>query len=83
MMSGNRWDADDLAQETFVRVFRGIRSFHGGSALTTWIYRIVHNLCLDDAKRRYAQNNPDGHLGKAHEGGAHYLTRHQLKRFYR
>ncbi len=51
-LTGDPDDAADLAQETFVRVYRGIGSFHGGSALTTWIYRIVHNLCLDDAKRR-------------------------------
>jgi RNA polymerase sigma-70 factor, ECF subfamily len=34
-------DAADLTQEVFVKVFRGIHSFHGESSLRTWIYRIV------------------------------------------
>ena len=37
----NRTDAADLTQEVFVKVFRGIRSFHGESSLRTWIYRIA------------------------------------------
>jgi RNA polymerase sigma-70 factor (ECF subfamily) len=37
----NRADAADLTQEVFVKVFRGIRGFHGESSLRTWIYRIA------------------------------------------
>jgi RNA polymerase sigma-70 factor, ECF subfamily len=37
----NRADAADLAQEVFVKVFRGIKGFHGDSSLRTWIYRIA------------------------------------------
>jgi RNA polymerase sigma-70 factor (ECF subfamily) len=37
----NRADAADLAQEVFVKVFRGVRNFHGESSLRTWIYRIA------------------------------------------
>lgn len=37
----DRADAADLTQEVFVKVFRGIGSFHGGSSLRTWIYRIA------------------------------------------
>lgn len=37
----NPADAADLAQEVFVKVFRGIRGFHGESSLRTWIYRIA------------------------------------------
>jgi RNA polymerase sigma-70 factor (ECF subfamily) len=34
-------DASDLTQEVFIKVFRGIRTFHGDSSLRTWIYRIA------------------------------------------
>jgi RNA polymerase sigma-70 factor, ECF subfamily len=37
----NRADAADLTQEVFVKVFRGIKGFHGESSLRTWIYRIA------------------------------------------
>jgi RNA polymerase sigma-70 factor (ECF subfamily) len=37
----DRADAADLAQEVFVKVFRGVGSFHGESTLRTWIYRIA------------------------------------------
>ena len=37
----DRADAADLAQEVFVKVFRGVGSFHGESSLKTWIYRIA------------------------------------------
>jgi RNA polymerase sigma-70 factor (ECF subfamily) len=37
----NSADASDLTQEVFLKVFRGIRSFHGDSSLRTWVYRIA------------------------------------------
>jgi RNA polymerase sigma-70 factor (ECF subfamily) len=37
----NSADASDLTQEVFLKIFRGIRSFHGDSSLRTWIYRIA------------------------------------------
>jgi RNA polymerase sigma-70 factor, ECF subfamily len=37
----NRADAADLTQEVFVKIFRGIKGFHGESSLKTWIYRIA------------------------------------------
>ena len=40
-MVHDRADAADLAQEVFVKVFRGVRHFHGESSLRTWIYRIA------------------------------------------
>src|SRR5262245_11818653 len=43
---GNHEDASDLSQEVFLRAYRGLRTFHGGSALATWLYRITVNVCL-------------------------------------
>ncbi len=45
----NRTDAADLTQEVFVKVFRGIKNFHGESSLRTWIYRIA----LHEASNRH------------------------------
>jgi RNA polymerase sigma-70 factor (ECF subfamily) len=40
-------EAEDVTQEAFVRAWRGLPSFRGEALFTTWIYRIVHNLCLN------------------------------------
>ena len=49
-MIGNRAEAEDLAQEVFVQVFKAIGSFRGDSKLSTWIYRIAVNLCKNRTK---------------------------------
>ena len=43
---------EDLAQEVFLRIHRGLPYFRGEAKLTTWIYRIVLNLLSQDAARR-------------------------------
>jgi RNA polymerase sigma-70 factor (ECF subfamily) len=40
-------DAREIVQEAFLRVHRGLGSFHGGSSFFTWLYRIVTNLSID------------------------------------
>ena len=49
----NHEDASDLSQEIFVRAWRGLATFKGQSALSTWLYRIAINICLNrvSAKR--------------------------------
>ncbi|MGC4092424.1 MAG: sigma-70 family RNA polymerase sigma factor [Polyangiaceae bacterium] len=44
-------DAREVVQEAFVRVFRGLGQFHGGSSFFTWLYRIVTNLSIDVIRR--------------------------------
>lgn len=44
---GNHEDASDLAQDAFVRAWRGLAQFKGDAALATWLYRIAVNLCLN------------------------------------
>jgi RNA polymerase sigma-70 factor, ECF subfamily len=40
-------DAREVVQEAFLRVYRGLDTFHGGSSFFTWLYRIVTNLAID------------------------------------
>jgi RNA polymerase sigma-70 factor (ECF subfamily) len=49
-MIGNRAEAEDLAQEVFVQVFKAIASFRGESKLSTWVFRIAVNLCKNRGK---------------------------------
>lgn len=51
-MLGNHHDADDAAQEAFVRAYRGIGSFDTRSNFFTWIYRIVVNVALNQLRSR-------------------------------
>ena len=45
-------DAEEVAQEVFVRVFRGLAAFRGDAALSTWIYRLTVNASLSHLARR-------------------------------
>ena len=54
-LSGSYDDASDIAQEAFVRAWNNLKSFRGDSAFSTWLYRIVTNVFLDDRKRKRAR----------------------------
>src|SRR5437773_6877429 len=47
----DRSRAEDLAQDVFLRIHRGLPYFRGEARLSTWIYRIVANVCLQDHGR--------------------------------
>jgi RNA polymerase sigma-70 factor, ECF subfamily len=47
--SGDHADASDLAQDAFVRAYRGLARFKGDAAFGTWLYRIAVNVCLTRA----------------------------------
>src|SRR5712675_1652955 len=47
----DRSRAEDLSQEVFLRVYRGLPYFRGEARLSTWIYRIVANVCFQDRGR--------------------------------
>lgn len=48
----NKEDAEDIAQDVFVEVFNSIHKFKGNSKLSTWIYKITTNKCLEFIRKR-------------------------------
>jgi RNA polymerase sigma-70 factor (ECF subfamily) len=48
----NKEDAEDLVQEVFLEVFNSISKFKGNSILSTWIYRITTNKCLEFIRKQ-------------------------------
>src|SRR5882724_7210654 len=71
-MTSNHEDANDLAQDSFIKAFQAIKSFKGGSTFYTWLYRIAVNKTINFLKQRKnrvhmslndldfnTENNPD------------------------
>lgn len=48
-------DAADLTQDAFIRLFRALPQYNGESRFTTWLYRLVVNMCRDELRRRGRQ----------------------------
>jgi RNA polymerase sigma-70 factor (ECF subfamily) len=51
-MLGDPTQADDAAQDAFVKAYRSLAKFRGDSAFSTWLYRITTNHCLDLLRKR-------------------------------
>jgi RNA polymerase sigma-70 factor (ECF subfamily) len=51
-MVGNRDDAEDIAQEAFIRLYRDVANFRGDSTVSTWLYRTVSRLAIDHLRRQ-------------------------------
>src|SRR5947209_20473271 len=51
-MTSNHEDANDLAQEAFIKAFHALKSFKGGSSFYTWVYRIAVNKAINFLKQR-------------------------------
>jgi len=59
-MLGDVQDAEDAAQEAFMKAYASLDGFRGESSFSTWLYRIAKNVCLDEIRRR--QRKPVYHL---------------------
>ncbi len=80
---------EDLAQEVFIRIFKGIADFRGKAKLSTWIYRITYNICLTEIARKgrekewisLDEENPLGgqSLGEILPGGEDFIRDHDIK----
>jgi len=56
-MLKNREEAEEVAQDVFVKIFKSLSKFKGDSKFSTWIYKIAYNTCLDVLKKYNKQNN--------------------------
>jgi RNA polymerase sigma-70 factor (ECF subfamily) len=66
---GNADDAADLTQDVFVRAFRGLAGFKGDAQLSTWLYRVAVNVCLNKRALKTPQFEtvePEAHVDQRH-----------------
>ncbi|MCX7994116.1 MAG: sigma-70 family RNA polymerase sigma factor [Fimbriimonadales bacterium] len=68
-MVGNSSDAEDLLQETFLRAYQGLPGFDGRASLSTWLYRIATNLCIDHQRRRARRVQTVSYFATEDDGG--------------
>lgn len=58
-MVKNKEEAEEVAQDTFVKVFKSLRQFKGDSKFSTWIYKVTYNTCLDRLKKHKREQRVD------------------------
>ena len=86
-MTGNPEDAEDMAQEAFLKAYSSLDSFRGDSKFSVWLYRIVSNLCLDllrAKQRRPVQSltveNDEGEVDELEISDEHFSPEKLLDR---
>jgi RNA polymerase sigma factor (sigma-70 family) len=73
-MTQNAAEAEDLAQEAFIQLFRKIGSFRGDSAFTTWLHRLTVNQCLMHFRKRSVKLEKTTEEGELISGSKQQLT---------
>jgi|SRR6218665_30410 len=68
-MLRNREEAEEIAQDVFIKVFRSLDKFKGESKFSTWMYKITYNACLDRLKK--SKNNT--HVTYIEDFSAHQI----------
>ena len=53
----NREEAEEVSQDTFIKVFKSLEKFKGDSKFSTWIYKVSYNTCLDRIKKNKKDQN--------------------------
>ncbi|MES2812900.1 MAG: RNA polymerase sigma factor [Bacteroidota bacterium] len=56
-MVTNREEAEEIAQDTFIKVYSSLNKFKGESKFSTWVYKITYNTCLDSLKKSKREKN--------------------------
>lgn len=51
-MLKNREEAEEIAQDTFIKIFKSVVKFKGDSKFSTWVYKVTYNTCLDYLKKK-------------------------------
>jgi len=54
----NREDAEEMAQETFVKAYKSIQSFRGDSKFSTWLFRITYNNSISEVRKKKYKTTP-------------------------
>jgi RNA polymerase sigma-70 factor (ECF subfamily) len=78
---GNHEDASDMTQEAFLKAWRGLSSFRGDSAFSTWLHRIAVNTCLNfRSARKPLGDEPSEALPDRRPGAAESLLQAERER---
>jgi RNA polymerase sigma factor (sigma-70 family) len=59
----NREDAEEVAQDIFVKAYRSLADFRGASKFSTWLYTIVHNTCISFLRKKKIETEPIDRAG--------------------
>ena len=88
-MAGNQQDADDMAQEALIRIYRNLPRYRGDAQFGTWVWRITTNVCLDCLRKKkrttsvsVEEMEESGQIlpGRSEEGPEKYLEKKERLR---
>jgi RNA polymerase sigma-70 factor, ECF subfamily len=74
----NRTDAEDVVQETFLRLWTHANEWKPQMRLSAWLHRIAHNLCIDRLRRRSEPNSEQVERAQESEGPGSLVARKQV-----
>jgi RNA polymerase sigma factor (sigma-70 family) len=75
----DEWTADDLSQETFIRIQNSIDTVKDTSKLFSWIFRVAYNLCQDHFRSRKVVSSRECELSESMEGFMEAMVQKKLE----
>ncbi|MCB4755840.1 MAG: sigma-70 family RNA polymerase sigma factor [Elusimicrobia bacterium] len=81
VLLANPVEAEDAAQDVFIKAYESLAGFHGESSFPTWLYRITHNHCMDllRKKKRQKTDSLDNLVEDRHDTGEKLLDVNRTK----